>query len=363
VIGTTLSRYFGMRFLGAVVGIFAGALVLVAMVDFIEMRRRSSDIKDVSTLFVAQITLYRLPYLTERLMPFSVLVGAMSCYLNLSRRLELVIARAAGVSAWQFIAPAIVIALLIGIAATTIYNPLSAAMREESARMEAELFRRDKNSFHDLGSGFWIRQRSEDGQSIMNAQSSSQQGVQLSGVTVFRLDPSGRFLDRIEAKTARLENGYWRLEGARVNAEQSPPLDHAVYNLKTSLTTAQVRENFATPDAVSFWQLSSYIALAENAGLAAAGYRVQFYVLLLQPFYLAGMVLLAAAVSLRLFRFGGVQKMVLSGIGAGFLLYVMSKVTGDLSKAGLMPPIMAAGLPVLFGGLTGVLTLLFQEDG
>ena len=154
MIGTTLSRYFGMRFLGAVVAIFAGALVLVAMVDFIEMLRRSSDIKDVSTLFVAQITLYRLPYLTERLMPFSVLVGAMSCYLNLSRRLELVIARAAGVSAWQFIAPAIVIALLIGIAATTIYNPLSAAMREESARMEAELFRRDKNSFHDLGSGF-----------------------------------------------------------------------------------------------------------------------------------------------------------------------------------------------------------------
>ena len=62
-------------------------------------------------------------------------------------------------------------------------------------------------------------------------------------------------------------------------------------------------------------------------------------------------------------HFGGVQKMVLSGIGAGFLLYVMSKVTGDLSKAGLMPPLMAAGLPVLFGGLTGVLTLLFQEDG
>ena len=55
MIGTTLSRYFGMRFLGAVVAIFAGALVLVAMVDFIEMLRRSSDIKDVSTLFVAKI--------------------------------------------------------------------------------------------------------------------------------------------------------------------------------------------------------------------------------------------------------------------------------------------------------------------
>jgi lipopolysaccharide export system permease protein len=362
MIGKTLSRYFGMRFLGAVVAVFAGALVLVAMVDFIEMLRRSSDMKDVSTLFVAKITMYRVPYLTERIMPFAVLVGAMSCYLNLSRRLELVIARSAGVSAWQFIAPAIVIAMLIGIAATTMYNPISAGMRERSAQLEAELFRRDR-TFHDFGSGFWVRQRSDDGQAIINAKTSSQQGLQLTGVTVFRLDETGRFRDRIEAKTAVLEDGYWRLEEARVHTEQSPPVNHGFFNLTTSLTAAQVRENFATPDAVSFWQLSSYIALAENAGLAAAGYRVQFYQLLLQPFYLAAMVLLAAAVSLRLFRFGGVQKMVLSGIGAGFLLYVMSKVTGDLSKAGLMPPLVAAGLPVLFGGLTGVVTLLYQEDG
>jgi len=73
--------------------------------------------------------------------------------------------------------------------------------------------------------------------------------------------------------------------------------------------------------------------------------------------------MLAAAVSLRLFRFGGVQKMVLGGIVGGFLLYVMSKVTGDLSKAGLISAVAAAGLPPLAGGLTGLITLLYQEDG
>jgi lipopolysaccharide export system permease protein len=362
MIGTTLSRYFGMRFLGAVLAVFIGAMVLVAMVDFIEMLRRSSDIKDVSVLFVGKVTLYRVPYLTERIMPFAVLVGAMSCYLNLSRRLELVIARSAGVSAWQFIAPAIFIAMVIGTAATTIYNPLSSAMREQSARLEAELFQRD-TGFRDFGSGLWVRQRSDSGQAIMNAKTSGQQGLELTGVTVFRLDETGRFRDRIEAKSAILETGHWRLEEARISAEQVPPQTQDVYNLNTSLTPAQVRESFATPDAVSFWQLSAYINLAENAGLAAAGYRVQFYQLLAQPLYLAAMVLLAAAVSLRLFRFGGVQKMVLSGIGAGFLLYVLSKVTGDLSKAGLMPPWVAAALPVFLGGSTGLITLLYQEDG
>ena len=98
-------------------------------------------------------------------------------------------------------------------------------------------------------------------------------------------------------------------------------------------------------------------------GLAAAGYRLQYYQLLAQPFYLAAMVLLAASVSLRFFRFGGVQKIVLGGIGAGFLLYVMAKVTGDLSKAGLLGPMTAAGLPPAVGAVTGLIALLYQEDG
>jgi lipopolysaccharide export system permease protein len=90
---------------------------------------------------------------------------------------------------------------------------------------------------------------------------------------------------------------------------------------------------------------------------------MQYYLLWAQPFYLAAMVFLACAVSLRLFRFGGVQRMVLGGIAVGFLLYVLSKVTGDLSKAGLLSPMASAALPPLTGGLTGLVALLYQEDG
>ena len=139
--------------------------------------------------------------------------------------------------------------------------------------------------------------------------------------------------------------------------------DQAEYRLKTSLTPEQVRESFATPETVPFWELPQYIQIAEHAGLVAAGYKLQFQKLLARPFLLAAMVLLAAAVSLRFFRFGGVQKMVLSGVAAGFLLYVLSKVTEDLSKAELMHPVAAAWLPVLVGGVTGFSALLYQEDG
>jgi lipopolysaccharide export system permease protein len=318
----------------------------------------------VSAIIVAETSLFRVPQLLEKMMPFCILIGAMTCYLALSRRLELVVARAAGVSAWQFIAPAVVSALALGILATTAYNPMSANLRELSKRMEADLFGNvpGGGGVQDAA-GFWINQVNSDGQAIINAARSEQQGVRLTGLTVFRFDNDFQFKERIEAREATLEEGRWRFKAARRYSLDGPPLDEDTFLLPTSLTPAQVRNSFSTPETVSFWQLPGYIRSSESSGFATAGYRLQYHKLIAQPFLLAAMVMLAAAVSLRFFRFGGVQKMVLSGVGAGFLLYVLSKVTEDLSKAELMHPIASAWLPVCVGGLTGFLALLYQEDG
>jgi lipopolysaccharide export system permease protein len=167
----------------------------------------------------------------------------------------------------------------------------------------------------------------------------------------------------MDAKSAALEQGYWRLDEVRIYASGTPPATQDSYRLSTNLTPEQVRESFATPETVPFWQLPSYIELADRAGLVAAGYRLQYQLLLSRPFLLVGMVLLAASVSLRFFRFGGVQKMVLTGISAGLLLFVLSKFTEDMGRSELMPPVMAAWIPALVGGLTGFVALLHQEDG
>jgi lipopolysaccharide export system permease protein len=359
----TLSRYFGMRFLSSVVGSFVGVVALAAMIDYVELMRRGADWPNATAWILAKISLYRVPQLTERIMPFAVLVGAMSCYLGLSRRLELVIARAAGVSAWQFVAPAMIAAFLFGTVATTIYNPISATLHERSKRLEADMLGENLSALQESDSGFWVRQKSADGAAIINANSSQDQGAELGGVSIYTFDSAGHFQTRIEAKSAALKPGYWQLEDARIYTNGKAPDVEDSYRLNSNLTLEQVRESFATPETVPFWQLPTYIEMADRAGLGAAGYRLQYQQLLARPFLLAAMVLLAASVSLRFFRFGGVQKMVLGGICAGFLLFVLSKITEDMSKSGLMSPVAAAWIPVVVGGLTGFVALLYQEDG
>ena len=363
MIAKTLSRYFAMRFLGSVIGSFIGVVALAAMIDYVELMRRGEDWPNATAWLLAKISMYRVPQLTERIMPFSVLVGAMSCYLTLSRRLELVVARAAGVSAWQFVAPAMIAAFVFGIVATTVYNPISAMLHERSKRLEADMQGENLSALQESTSGFWVRQKSDNGAAVINAKTSREQGAQLGGVSVYTFDNSGHFQQRIEAKSAALQEGYWQLEDARIYASGKAPDLEPNYRLPTNLTLEQVRESFATPETVPFWQLPSYIDLADRAGLLAAGYRLQYQQLLARPFLLAAMVLLAASVSLRFFRFGGVQKMVLSGISAGFLLFVLSKITEDMSKSELTSPVAAAWIPVVVGGLTGFVALLYQEDG
>jgi len=225
MITNTLGRYFAGRFVVSALGVFASIFVLLVLVDYIEMVRKTSGLVEVSAVTVAETSLFRVPQLLERMMPFCIQIGAMTCYLALSRRLELVVARAAGVSAWQFIAPALASAILLGILATTTYNPMSANLREISKRMEADLFGSAPGGGVQDASGFWINQVNSDGQAIINAARSEQQGVRLTGLTVFRFDNDYQFKERIEAQAATLEEGRWLFKSVRRYTLDGPPAE------------------------------------------------------------------------------------------------------------------------------------------
>ena len=78
-----------------------------------------------------------------------------------------------------------------------------------------------------------------------------------------------------------------------------------------------MRQTFTPPESVPFWNLDETIARTERAGLDATRYRLQYDVLLARPLLFVAMVFVAASVSLRFFRFGGVGRMVFGGVAAG----------------------------------------------
>lgn len=361
IIGRTLGLYIAARFTRTILGMLLSIFGLIFTLDFVELMRRAGDSPLASTPLMLQLAAYRTPAFIEQVLPFAVLFGAMMALLGLSRKLELVIARSAGVSAWQFLTPAVIVALLIGALSVAAFNPVASRMKQQAAVTEAEIFQRMGRPVtqRDL----WLRQTSTDGQAIIRATSAENDGRTLLGVTIFNFDPEGRFLERIEARSARLGEGAWTLVDARIIAPDREPASFERYALASNLDLDQVKQTFTPPDQVSFWDLGSTIDRTERAGLDASKYRLHQAQLTARPMLLVAMVLVAASVSLRFFRFGGVARMVLGGVVAGFVLYVATELLGDLGQNGLIMPATAAWFPAILGGLLGVLALLHLEDG
>lgn len=357
----TLGRYIGLRFGKTILAVFAGFFALIYLVDFVELLRRSGDIEGANPALIAFLSLLRTPAVTEQVLPFCVLFGAMVALLNLSRKLELVVARAAGVSAWQFLAPPIAFAAALGAFSIFIYNPVSATLKQRADKIETKLFGR--GAVGPVDTSMWIRQKSVDGASILRAERSADAGLTLGAVTAFVYDQDGRFKERIEAAEATLATGEWSLTSARVLSPGKEPRDVAVYALKTNLHPDQVAQAFVPPETVSFWDLKTLAERTRAAGLDATGYELRRQVLLARPLFLVAMVMIAASFSLRFFRMGGVAKNVLSGVAAGFVLYVVTKLAADLGGAGLVGLPFAAWSPAIGGALFGTLAVLTQEDG
>ncbi|WP_428697171.1 LPS export ABC transporter permease LptG [Stappia sp.] len=361
--GRTLAVYLALRFLVSIGGLFLLAAVLIFIFDALELLRRASDQEGASLARIGLISLLRVPQLMEQVLPFAVLFGAIAAFLGLSRKLELVVARAAGVSVWQFTAPALAVGIFVGIAAVLVYNPLAVVLRTQSDEIASGLFGREQNFLLQTTGDIWLRQDGIDGESVLHAKQILDNGERLLGVTVFTFDRKGSFVERIEAREAVLADQSWRLSSGTVYSTSGDPRAFTSYSVSTYLTPTEVRESIAAPESIGFWDLPRVIELSQRAGLPAYRYSLQYQTLLARPALLAAMVLIAACVSLRVSRMGGVGRLILGGILAGFVLYVLSELGKDLGGAGIVPPVLAAWAPGVFGVLMGITILLHLEDG
>ena len=87
----------------------------------------------------------KLPFLGQQAFPFAVLFGGMIAFWRLTRNSELIVARAAGVSAWQILTPVLGVSLILGLLQIGALNPLASAFLAKFDRLNASYFKGKSN--------------------------------------------------------------------------------------------------------------------------------------------------------------------------------------------------------------------------
>lgn len=369
----TLMTYVARRFAGMALLMVLALSALVALFDLIELLRRAATRPEANFALVSQIAALRVPYVAMQILPFAVLLGGIIAFWRLTRFSELVVARAAGISAWGFLAGPVLVALLLGLGASMALSPLSSAMLARAERLD-QLYLRNVGGITALAGGrLWLRQADDglqpqgvaiiSGRPVVTRESRPEEALRLAEVSVWRLSPEDRPLARIEATSALLQPGRWRFEGAMVFGADRVAGAPQGLDFPTELTPERIENSFASPDTLSLWALPEFITVLENAGFSAIRHRLHFQSLLALPLLAIAMALLAAGFSMRSARRGGVARMIAGGVSAGFALFVLDKITAEFGEAGTLPVVLAAWAPAGAGFLLAAALLLHLEDG
>jgi lipopolysaccharide export system permease protein len=358
----TLMAYLARRFLAAVLIVFAAFSALALSIDLADLFSRTTE-RGIPPEMVISMSLLKLPDIAQKLLPFAVLLGAVFAFSRLSRSHELVATRAAGISAWQFLTPPLLVAVVLGVLTMTLFNPMASAFLSQYTRLEARYIHGQASQLAVSSTGLWLRQGDASHQSVVHALRVADQGVRLEEVIVFLYQGLDHYAGRIDADSAELQQGRWHLINAWVSGADGLPQHRDTYDLPTELTPNQIQESFASPDTISFWELPRFIANAEGAGFSALRHRLYWYSLLSLPLLFCAMVFMAASFSLRLARLGGTSRLVLAAVLSGFGVYFLGDVTGALGQSGILPTPLAALAPAAAASLLGMTLLFHEEDG
>jgi lipopolysaccharide export system permease protein len=351
-----------MRALGMALAVISA---LVMLIDFVEISRGVGSDVDLSALRILGLMILKSPAVIVQLLPFVFLFGTLAAYIGLNRRSELIAMRAAGVSAWRFVLPAAGAAFLLGIVTVTALGPATASADG--------LFQRERTRLSGSASGaatpgvVWLREGEGQRQMVIRAERQDRANARLLGVTffIYSTTPDGRrvFTERLDAASASLNAGRWRLVDAIGAQTGQRAVPYATLDLPSSLADEEAFERFARPQSTPFWSLPAQIRRVESAGFSSTTYRLRLQQLLATPLMFAAMSILAAAFSLRLMRLGDLARMSAAAVVLGFGFFFLNQSAAAFGSAEVIPPFVAAWLPPILTALAAMTLLFYTEDG
>lgn len=357
-----LFRYLARRFFLWACIVLLALAAIIWLVGMIELLRRSGTRETATFDVVLEMSALKLPAMLELMLPFAVLFGSLFAFDRLARHNELTAAHSAGVSVWRLLLPALAVAFLLGLGKVMLYGPLAAAAQDRFERLEAIYFGNTAPVSSISQSGLWLREVDDGNLTILFADRVGRDRV-LYDVVLYRFEGMQSFRNRLDANSATLRQGHWFLEGVWDADSRDAPVRRPAETVPTTLSWERIADSLAGPATMSVWRLPGYIRSLEEAGFPARKHQLRFHALLASIVLTAAMLLIGAAVSIRSRRRGGAAAMLAVGVGAGFLLFILSDVVFALGLSGRAPVVMAAWTPAAAAVMLGCAALLHLEDG
>lgn len=365
----TLARYFAKRFLVNFAAVLLAIALLILLIDFLTNLSRLNGLESpVKNAII--LGMYRTLTYLSLAMPLIVMLAGLAFSVGVARSSEFVVSRAAGLSALKSLLSVTLCAFVLGLVSIFVFDPLAGRM-VDAYDTKLDHLKGSKNQTVLINeNGYWMRQSTKYGHQIIKANSASDNGRVLRGITVYNYDQQGDVIDRTFARTAFLYSGEWVLtQGERWDDETlATDPSHAAYTFKiiripTTITPKQLLAGYPTPETLSPVEMSEQITRVGESGFSTLKYQSHQMSQYARPVLFAVMVLLGCVFTLQNARMGNLGTSVVASVICGFGLHFLQNFATTLGRSGEIPLSIATWSPILCAGLVVVALFLHYEDG
>lgn len=337
-----LDRYIGQAVLVSIVSVMvvlAALFILIGFVNEFEKVGRA----DYTTWQAAMYVLLHIPQNIYEIFPMAALLGTMLGLGALSKKSELVIIRASGVSRLRIsiavIKSAAMLIVLVVIIGEIIAPP--ALKYANQTRLKALASQLSLNTDY----GLWAR----DGNTFIHVRNVEHDG-RLVDINLYTLSDTGSLEKQLHADTARYNGEVWVLQNVRESY-----IDHA--GIKQTVLPQLEWQTLMDPELVGIvslepmnlavWKLLDYIHYLRSNGLESEQYELAMWNKLIAPFTILAMVLLAVPFVFRSQRQTSIGLQIVLGFLVGIVFYIASRLAGQIGLVYDLLPVISASLPTL----------------
>jgi lipopolysaccharide export system permease protein len=335
---------------------------LIVILESLDLLGESGKILAAAGNGEAELWTYvslRIPQLVQLFLPFSVLLATLVTLATLNQNSEVVIFKAAGISAHQILAPLFIAAFGIAVANFAFNERITTRATQTLKVWQENGYQKLPKEKKPIAES-WVR----GGDDLFRALTVSGVGsaTVLNGVTIYDRQDN-KLMRVVMAQTARPQGDGWDLTRARVfDVARGTLTPVPALHFTTPVVPRQFTTTSINPAWIPLWDLWPQIAEQRAAGkpvdtlVAAAWHKIS------GPLSTMLMPLLGAVAAFGLARSGRLFVRAVIGMFLGFAFFVADNFMLAMGNFGTVPPVMAAWAPFVLFLLIGEAVLIRTEE-
>lgn len=357
----TIERYLARSF-------FINFLILLISVtvvlQILDLLTESEDILAPPGATYASILHYiqlRMPQLLSQFVPFTALLAAILTYSTLNQHSEITVMKAAGLSAYQIIAPLVMVSAMIGVFHFIFNEAVVTSSTAELRHWQSNNYALDMPPTPDGAAQTWVL----DGTNLIEAESVSRNGKMLviDGVSIYERDAAGQLQSVTKADFGLYQDKRWILFHVR----RFDVLNHTVskspqINWDAKIPPERFLALAVVPEQVPFGTLFSAMVRLDKEGYSTRALTASLYHKLAAPAATLLMPLLAALAAFGVVRGGMMFVRIAIAMAFGFSYFIVDNLLLAMGQFGRMPPVVAAWSPFLLFLAAGLMVVVYTED-